>query len=92
MKYFVLMYDVVNDFISDRAQFREAHLKLVKASTDKGELIMGGALGKDPVVGALIIFKATDASVVEDFARNDPYVINGLVNDWRVLPWAAVEV
>jgi len=33
---------------------------------------------------------ASDRSVVEAFARNDPYVTNGLVTRWEVRPWAVV--
>ncbi len=28
--------------------------------------------------------------MVEEFARNDPYVLNGLVTRWEVRPWAVV--
>ena len=27
---------------------------------------------------------------VEDFARHDPYVVNGLVTQWEARPWAIV--
>jgi uncharacterized protein YciI len=41
----------------------------------------------DPVDKALLIFRTENAAVVEDFARHDPYVINGLVKKWTVRPW-----
>jgi uncharacterized protein YciI len=50
---------------------------------------MGGALA-DPADGAVIVFRTTDASVVEDFVRKDPYVVNGLVTRWRIRPWKVV--
>jgi uncharacterized protein YciI len=53
----------------------------------RGELLLGGALG-DPPDRALLVFRARDRAVVEDFARSDPYVVAGLVTRWQVRPWA----
>ena len=89
MKYFALIYYVVDGFVSRRTAFREEHLRLVGKANRRGELILAGALG-DPVDRALLVFRTQDRSIAEDFARNDPYVINGLVTKWEVQPWAVV--
>ncbi|HEX2281124.1 MAG TPA: YciI-like protein [Thermomicrobiales bacterium] len=89
MAYFALIYDVVDDYVARRAEFRDAHLERANAATERGEMLLGGAFD-DPVDGALIVFKADERSVVEEFARNDPYVVNGLVTEWRVKPWKVV--
>jgi uncharacterized protein YciI len=89
MKYFVLIYYVVEGFVSRRTPFREQHLRLVEEANRRGELVLAGALG-DPVDRALLVFRTLDRSIAEDFARNDPYVINGLVTRWEVSPWAVV--
>lgn len=89
MKYFALIYYVVGGFVSQRTAFREEHLRLVGNANRRGELILAGALG-DPVDRALLVFRTQNRSVAEDFARNDPYVINGLVTKWEVQPWAVV--
>jgi len=47
---------------------------------------MAGAFA-NPVDGAALVFRAEGPSVVEDFARKDPYVTNGLVTNWRVREW-----
>jgi len=91
MKYFVLTYDVVDDFHARRAEFRQEHLRLVRDAHERGDLTLAGALG-DPPDAALLVFHAPSSSVAEDFARNDPYVINGLVTRWRVRPWSVVTV
>ncbi len=31
-----------------------------------------------------------DRTVAESFAREDPYVVNGLVKHWEVRPWTIV--
>ncbi len=89
MKYFVLNYDVVEDYVDRRAQFRELHLGFASAAVERGELQLGGAYA-DPVDGAMLIFRATDRSVVEEFARNDPYVVNGLVTNFIIREWKVV--
>ena len=89
MKYFALIYYVVEGFVSRRTPFREEHLRLAREAKQRGELLLAGALG-DPADRALLVFGAQDGSVAEDFARNDPYVINGLVFRWEVQPWAVV--
>jgi uncharacterized protein YciI len=87
--YYALFYDVVDDFVSRRAPFREEHLGLVGEANQRGHLLLAGALD-DPADRALLIFRAPDRSVVEDFVRDDPYVINGLVTHWEIRPWANV--
>lgn len=89
MKYFALFYDVVDDFVSRRAAYREEHLRLAREAHRRGELFLAGALA-EPADRALLVFRATDRSVVEAFARNDPYVARGLVTRWEVRPWNVV--
>ena len=89
MAYFVLLYDVVDDYMERRIEFRPVHLELATAAYDRGEMVMAGALA-DPPDGAILVFKGDDASAAERFAENDPYVKNGLVTRWRVRPWTVV--
>jgi uncharacterized protein YciI len=89
MKYFALFYEVVGDYVARRAAYREEHLRLARAAHQRGELLLGGAL-TDPPDRALLVFRAADRSVVEAFARSDPYVTNGLVTRWEVRTWAVV--
>jgi uncharacterized protein len=89
MEYFALFYHVVDDYVQRRAQFREAHLRAANEAHRRGELILGGAFA-DPVDRALLVFRASSRSVVEDFARADPYVVNGLVTRWEIRPWTVV--
>lgn len=89
MKYFALIYDVVEDFLLRRSAFREEHLRLACEAHQGGELVLAGAL-TDPTDKALLVFHAVDRSTAEEFARNDPYVVNGLVIRWEVRSWAVV--
>jgi uncharacterized protein YciI len=89
MKHFALTYDVVPNFIERRTPHREAHLQRVRDAHARGLLLLAGALG-DPPDGALLVFSAESAAPVEEFARTDPYVTEGLVTAWRVRPWNVV--
>src|SRR6185437_2974028 len=50
---------------------------------------LGRALA-EPVDGAVLVFRGESAEVVEQFAKSDPYVLNGLVKQWRVRKWNTV--
>jgi uncharacterized protein YciI len=89
MKHFLLFYDTSSDYVSRRAQFREAHLRKAWESCARNELLLGGALG-DPKDGAVLLFRTDSRDVVENFAKADPYVQNGLVTRWRIHEWSTV--
>lgn len=89
MKYYALFYYVVDDYLARRPLYRDEHLRLAREAHDRGELVLAGAVG-DPADGALLVFLSSDISLIEDFARNDPYVTNGLVIRWEVKLWHVV--
>jgi uncharacterized protein YciI len=89
MAHFLLFYDVSDDYLERRPQFRGAHLKHAQTAVARGELMLGGALA-EPVDGALLLFSGPDKTVATRFAEEDPYVKNGLVKSWRVRPWTTV--
>jgi len=39
---------------------------------------------------ALLMFKGDTPKAAEDFAKADPYVLNGLIKSWAVRPWMTV--
>jgi uncharacterized protein YciI len=87
--YYLLLYDVVEDYVARRAPYREEHLKLAHEVHERGELVMAGAF-LDPTDGAALLFRAADAAVAARFAERDPYVRNGLVTRWKVRGWNVV--
>src|SRR6266481_8605548 len=89
MNYYALFYEVVDDFVARRAPFRREHLRLAAEARKRGEVVLAGALA-EPADRALIVFHAADKSLAEAFARQDPYVVNGLVKKWEVRPWNVV--
>lgn len=89
MNYYALIYYLVDDYISRRAEFRDEHLKLANEADKRGELILAGAFS-EPADKALLIFRADEKSVIEKFVENDPYVKNGLVTKWEIRLWTVV--
>ncbi len=87
--YYILFYKTVDNYIEKRAPYREEHLKLAQAAREKGNLIMAGAFA-DPPDGAALVFKGESPEVAEEFAKNDPYVKNGLITQWHVRKWTVV--
>ena len=91
MGHFLLIYDTAPDYLERRAEFRDQHLALAWAAAERGELILGGAMGNPAGPdGAALLFKVPGPHVVEEFARNDPYVKNRLVKGWTVREWTTV--
>jgi uncharacterized protein YciI len=87
--HYLLFYEVGEAYIARRAEFRSAHLELAWAASNRGELVLGGALA-DPADGAILLFKGDSPSVAENFARVDPYVTSGIVKRWHVRQWNTV--
>jgi uncharacterized protein YciI len=59
-------------------RFRDAH---------PGELVMIGPfpVPEDGQPGAMAIFRS--AASAEEFAASDPFVVEGVVDEWRTRPW-----
>lgn len=89
MRHYLLFYDVVDDYVARRAPLREAHLMHAWRASERGELLLAGALA-DPVDGTVLLFQGKSPALAEAFARADPYVQNGLVPHWRVREWTTV--
>jgi uncharacterized protein len=89
MSHYLLIYDLADDYLSRRGEFRGIHLKMAWDAHAKGDLVLGGALG-EPVDRAILMFKGESPKVAEDFANADPYVTNGLVKAWTVRQWMTV--
>lgn len=89
VRHYVLLYEVVDNFVARRGPHRAAHLERAQTAKARGELILAGALG-DPPTRALLVFRSADRATAEAFAKADPYVREGLVRRWEVQPWAVV--
>jgi uncharacterized protein YciI len=85
----VLIYELVDDYLERRAALRDQHLALAHAAHDRGELVLAGALA-DPYDRALLVWAPDCRDAAEAFATVDPYVVDGLVTSWTVRRWNEV--
>lgn len=86
--HFLLIYDVGPEFLQRRAQYRDAHLALAWQAAAAGELVLAGAL-EEPTEQAFLLFRGS-RDAARRFAERDPYVMHGLVKQWRVRQWHTV--
>lgn len=87
--HYILFYDLVDDYITRRAQYRDEHLTKARQAYERGELVLAGAL-MEPTDNAVLVFRGPSPDAAETFAETDPYVLNGLVKAWRVRKWMTV--
>ncbi|WP_417657731.1 YciI-like protein [Pseudidiomarina aestuarii] len=87
--HYVLIYQVADDYLERRGLFREKHLKLAWNYAERGELILGGAVG-EPIDRAHLVFNVDSKAAVEAFVQADPYVQNGLIKSHQIMPWHTV--
>jgi uncharacterized protein len=89
MRHFLLLYTTAPDYLDRRGSYRSDHLTRAWEAQRRGELVLAGALA-DPPNGAVLLFKGESPEAAEDFARSDPYVLNGLIAKWEVREWTTV--
>jgi uncharacterized protein len=85
----LLFYEVVDDYLERRGEWRDAHLAKAREAEARGELLLAGALA-EPADGAVLVFKAESSHPAERFASEDPYMTAGLVTRWQVRRWQVV--
>ena len=76
----------VDDYLTKREPFREAHYKLINEVHGKGDLLLSG-LFVEPTDEALLVFAGPTSKNAEEFVKTDPYVKNGMVKSWRIRKW-----
>jgi uncharacterized protein YciI len=89
LKHFLLFYEADGDYAERRIPHRAAHFAHARAAKERGELVLAGAFA-DPVDGSVLLFKGETAAAARRFAEHDPYVLNGVVQHWRVREWTTV--
>src|ERR1043166_9163659 len=89
MAHYLLIYELADDYLERRSEFRGLHLQHAWAAHERGELVLAGALA-DPADQAVLFFQGETPETAEPFAQDDPYVKNGLIKSWRVRGWTTV--
>ena len=84
MKY-VLFYESTEDVAEKAPTHQAAHNAYWRPFRERGELLLIGPFGDPQTQGAMSVFTTREAA--EEFARNDPFVVNGVVRSWEVREW-----
>jgi uncharacterized protein len=79
---YVLLYET-GDLAKAEEHFPAHQARFQRYHAD-GTLLMLGPYA-DPADGAMSIFTTREAA--EEFARGDPFVLNGVVSRWEVREW-----
>jgi uncharacterized protein len=85
MTLYVLLYDSADDVASRAPAHFPAHRARLDEFHRRGGLLMVGTFGDPQNEGSMGIFTSRDA--VEEFVREDPFVLNGVVKHWHIREW-----
>lgn len=86
----VLEYTYEDNYLETREKYRADHLRAGWEAVERGELLLGGAVGEGPFKGLLIFTGENPLEAAEAFAAADPYVTAGVVTSWTARPWTTV--
>jgi uncharacterized protein YciI len=84
MKY-VLFYESADDLQNKAPIHFPAHSARGHEFHERGMLIAYGPFGNPETEGSMAVFTTREAA--EEFARGDPFVLNGVVRNWEIREW-----
>jgi uncharacterized protein YciI len=84
MKY-VLLYESAEDVLAKAPAHFAAHVARGREFHDGGSLQLYGPFGDPQQEGSMAVFNSREAA--EDFAKGDPFVVNGVVREWHIREW-----
>jgi uncharacterized protein YciI len=85
---YVLLYESADDVASKAPVHFRAHEERIDLFHARGTLLLVGVFGDPQAEGSMAIFTTREAA--EEFARDDPFVLNGVVRAWHVRDWHEV--
>jgi uncharacterized protein YciI len=87
---YVLFYESGDDVAAKAPLHMPAHRARYEDFYARGTLQMIGIFSNPQQDGSMGIFASREAA--EEFARGDPFVLNGVVRNWYVRDWHEVLV
>lgn len=84
MKY-VLFYESAADVASKAPAHFPAHRARLMDFHARGSLLMVGTFANPQEEGSMAIFTTREAA--EEFVKEDPFVLNGVVSGWQIRGW-----
>lgn len=84
-KKYVLFYESGDDLAEKAPLHLPAHSALGHEFHERGSLVAYGPFANPQEEGSMAVF--TSREQAEEFARNDPFVLNGVVRSWQIREW-----
>jgi uncharacterized protein YciI len=81
----VLFYESAPDVAAKAPAHFPAHKARLDDFHARGTLLMVGTFGDPQAEGSMAIF--TTRAAAEEFAAEDPFVLNGVVRAWHIREW-----
>jgi uncharacterized protein YciI len=85
---YVVTYESAEDVLTKAPLHYAEHAALAREFHARGDLLMIGIFGDPQVDGAMGIFPTREAA--EEFIREDPFVLHGVVRAWHIREWNEV--
>jgi uncharacterized protein YciI len=82
---YVLFYESADDLGAKAPAHFPAHRAWWDGFRADGTLLMIGTFGDPQTEGSMAVFTTREAA--EEFARSDPFVLNGVVRHWYIRAW-----
>ena len=84
----VLFYEPADDVMTKAPEHFPAHSARIAEFHARGDLLMVGTFGDPVKQGSMAIFTTRDAA--DEFVRDDPFVVNGVVKAFEIREWDEV--
>ena len=85
--FFEIAYPSVMEAIQDAPEAIAAHKKRSQEWHEQGKLVMAGAFADSPEGRLNTMGVLTSREAAEEFAKGDPFVLNGKVIRWYIREW-----
>lgn len=86
----VLFYTSAENVLAKAPAHLPAHRARLDAFHARGTLLAVGTFGDPQEEGSMGVFTTREAA--EEFAREDPFVLNGVISAWHVRAWNEVPL
>ena len=88
MSKYVVFYESAPNLATNAPPHLPAHIARWKAFQERGELLLIGTFGNPQDEGSMAVFTSREAA--EAFVKDDPFVLEGVVQGWTIREWREV--
>lgn len=88
--FFTTSFDTIEEAQAQFPDALAAHIARSKEFHQAGTLLMAGAFLKNPGEPLSTMAILTSREAAEEYAKGDPFVLNGMVANWYIREWANI--